>query len=76
MTDPPHHPRSDGDDTGGLRRWIKVVGIAIAVAILLVVVLMLIGGEHGPSRHFQSGDLRATDHSPPAAMHAMPGSQA
>ncbi|MFC5828821.1 hypothetical protein [Nonomuraea insulae] len=31
-------------------RWVKVAGIITAVAVLLFVILMLMGG-HGPGRH-------------------------
>lgn len=32
-------------------RWVKVFGIIALVAVLLFVVLMLAGGEHGPRLH-------------------------
>jgi hypothetical protein len=33
-------------------RWVKVSGIvAIVLAVAVVVVLLLSGGEHGPGRH-------------------------
>ena len=41
----------------GTPRWVKVFGIIVIVVVLLVVGLMfLVGGEHGPGRHTQSGD--------------------
>jgi hypothetical protein len=41
-----------GDATTGAPRWVKVFGIAVVVVILLMVSVMLIsGGDHGPGRH-------------------------
>ena len=41
----------------GTPRWVKVFGIIVIVVVLLAVGLMfLVGGEHGPGRHTQSGD--------------------
>ena len=47
MADPPPYP--------GTPRWVKVFGIIVIVAVLLVVAMMFIGGEHGPGRHTPSG---------------------
>lgn len=69
MTD--RYPRPDPNDgrAGAVRRWLKLIVIALAVVVLLVVVLRLIGGGgHGPSRHIESDDLRAT------ALYLIPGS--
>lgn len=45
--EPPEHP--------GTPRWVKVFAIVAAVLALLVVVLMLVGGgQHGPGRHLSS----------------------
>lgn len=60
MTDPTHHPDNDERDmryerepTTRFPRWVKVAGIVLAVLALLVVIAMLVGGgEHGPARHF------------------------
>ena len=39
----------------GTPRWVKVSGIATLVIILLVVLIMaILGGEHGPMRHIPS----------------------
>jgi hypothetical protein len=38
----------------GTPRWVKVFGGILIAVVLLVVLLKLIGGEHGPGRHFQS----------------------
>ena len=41
----------------GTPRWVKVFGIIAIFVVLLVVAMMLIGGgEHGPARHTPSGD--------------------
>lgn len=37
-------------------RWVKVSAIVAAVlALLAVAVLLISGGEHGPSRHMSAG---------------------
>ena len=61
MTDPHRHPDTsddsgtqyDGDSGTGIPRWVKVVGIVVAVLAVLVVIVLLVGGGggHGPSRH-------------------------
>ncbi len=59
MTDPPRSPNSDDTGMGydresktGIPRWVTVAGIILAVVGLLVVVVLLVsGGEHGPGRH-------------------------
>jgi hypothetical protein len=41
----------------GTPRWVKVFGIIVIVVILLIAAVMfVIGGEHGPGRHAQSGN--------------------
>jgi hypothetical protein len=60
MADGPVEPEP-GDNTGGgldrepsagTPRWVKVFGlIALVVVVLFVVVLLVDGAEHGPSRH-------------------------
>jgi hypothetical protein len=41
----------DPGTTPGTPRWVKVVGIIAVVLLLLLGIIILIGGEHGPSRH-------------------------
>lgn len=63
--------KSDPDLPPGTPRWVKVLGLIALVLLLLFVIVMLIGGEHGPSRHRQpssSGEnypvsMVALDHS-------------
>ncbi len=50
----------------GTPRWVKVFGIIVIVVVLLAVVGMLIGGEHGPGRHTPSGD--AGGQAPPSSV--------
>jgi hypothetical protein len=36
----------------GMPRWVKVSGvIAIVLALLVVIIVLVSGGEHGPRRH-------------------------
>jgi hypothetical protein len=73
MADPPPSPRTD-DDTGvrpdresttGTPRWVKVFGI-IALLLVLLFVIALLTGNHGPGRHAASGD--AGGHAPPSSV--------
>ena len=41
----------------GTPRWVKVSGIIALVLVLLVVVVMLISGGHGPARHIPASSL-------------------
>jgi hypothetical protein len=61
MDNPPGSPNSEPP---GAPRWVKVFGIIAIVVVLLVVILALAGGQHGPSRHMLGGD-NAHDHTPP-----------
>jgi hypothetical protein len=45
MVDPSPSPRSSTP------RWVKVFGIIALLVALLVVVMLLLGGNHGPGRH-------------------------
>ena len=49
MADPPHT-----SDDAGTPRWVKVFAVVGAVVIVLIVV-MLVAGGHGPGRHTGSG---------------------
>jgi hypothetical protein len=48
--------------TTGTPRWVKVVGIIAVVLLLVLGIIMLIGGEHGPGRHAPP----ANEQTPPA----------
>jgi preprotein translocase subunit SecG len=48
-------------------RWVKVFGIVSAVILLVVLVLLLTGSNHGPGRHLDGGSERA-----PATEHSVP----
>ena len=66
VTSPPPYP--------GTPRWVKVFGIIVIVAVLLAVAGMIIGGEHGPGRHGQSGSAGGQAPSSSALeAHALPG---
>jgi hypothetical protein len=61
MTEPLRNPDgrdgpsvADLDPTGGTPRWVKVFGLIALVLVVLFVVLLLTGG-HGPSRHSVDG---------------------
>jgi hypothetical protein len=45
--------RSEGDDSPpGVPRWVQVMAILLAVVLgLAVLVILLVGGDHGPGRH-------------------------
>ena len=47
---------ADGEgSTAGPPRWVKVFGIIALVLVVLVVVMLLVGGNHGPGRHVGHG---------------------
>src|SRR4029453_10274825 len=46
--------------TAGVPRWVKVFVItALGLALLMVVVMLLSGGQHGPGRHLSSAGFDA-----------------
>jgi hypothetical protein len=53
--------------TRGTPRWVKGFGIITLVLVLLVGVILLAGGEHGPGRHMPSAS--ATEVLTPAVNH-------
>jgi hypothetical protein len=72
--DPDTGVRPTADRPPSTPRWVKVFGIIVGVVVLLVVAVMFIGGgEHGPGRHTPSGDAGGQvppssvmeDHAPP-----------
>lgn len=51
----------DDGATAGMPRWVKVLLISAAgLALLVAVVLLISGGDHGPGRHMQSGDTHGS----------------
>lgn len=58
--DPDTDPTSVGPDRGstpGMPRWAKVFLIAALVFALLLIVLLLTGGGHGPGSHMSAGSI-------------------
>ena len=42
----------ESDQEAGTPRWVKIFGVLILVAVLLVVTFLIVGGgAHGPARH-------------------------
>lgn len=57
-----------GDPPAGLPRWVKIAAmVALLLALVVAVVMLVGGGEHGPSRHMSSG-LPGVDPAPTAVM--------
>ncbi len=62
MTDPTSRSHTDHDDaarpgrgsSAGLAGWQKLVGI-IGLVVVLVLAILLTGGDHGPGRHASGG---------------------
>lgn len=47
----------DRSDPEPMPRWVKAFGIVVAILVVLVIAMLLIvGGEHGPGRHAASGE--------------------
>lgn len=45
-------PRREPDRDEGVPRWIRtLLVLAVTAVALLVVAMLLLGGEHGPGRH-------------------------
>jgi hypothetical protein len=41
--------------SSGLPRWVKVFGLITIAVLVLLVVLLIAGSDHGPGRHSPSG---------------------
>ncbi len=50
----------DGESIPTTPRWVKVFGTVALVVVLMVVVLLFIGGRHGPPRHTTSHENVST----------------
>lgn len=45
--------KRDDEQTGGIGRWLTLGLIALGVVTLIIMIVMMISGdEHGPARHF------------------------
>jgi hypothetical protein len=56
MTDPPRHPGTEGNGGPGPEespgsRWRIVLGVTIAIALLMLIVLLHLTGTIGPGAH-------------------------
>jgi hypothetical protein len=58
MTDPPRHPGTVGNggpgpegSPGGASGWRVVLGVTIAIALLVLIVLLHLTGTIGPGAH-------------------------
>jgi len=51
------HEASRNEARPGVPRWVKVVGLVVALVVTLVLLAQLtgVGGVHGPGRHLSSG---------------------
>jgi hypothetical protein len=48
---------ADGSQIAGTPRWVKVSGVIALAVLLLLLVLLLTGPNHGPGRHQSSRGL-------------------
>lgn len=51
----------------GAPRWVKVFGVIAVIVLVLFVILLLTGGDHGPGRHSDggAGPTPGVEHRPP-----------
>ncbi len=51
------HEASGAGSRPGAPRWVKVIGLVVAVLVALVLLVQWTGiaGDHGPGRHLSSG---------------------
>jgi hypothetical protein len=73
MADRPAIPPTDDGDAGrgsrpGTPRWVKVFAVIAAIVILVFVILLVTGNDHGPGRHSGSDDVKG--HVRPADAHS------
>ena len=60
MEDPPLERDGDAEpqreSDAGMPRWVKLFGlVALILALALVVMFLVVGGDHGPGRHAVGG---------------------
>jgi hypothetical protein len=74
MTEPRSHDldgqgpvQGRGESPPGAPRWVKVTAVVVLALALLVVVALLVGGEHGPARHSSLGEPITSEQLPAAA---------
>ena len=39
----------------GVPRWVKALGVVLALFVLLLAIRLTVGGEHSPGRHLGAG---------------------
>ena len=65
MSTAPDTDQPSGDDYTGMPKWVKWTLLAVLALVLVLVVLRLVvGGDHGPGRHM-SAPFPATSTAPP-----------
>lgn len=60
MTDPADKPETatGNSEAPGLPRWVKWSAVVVlALAVVLVVIMLLVGGNHGPGLHTGAVDV-------------------
>ena len=62
MADVSREPDAGGeaDEPAGAPRWVKVFGVIAVVLLVLLAIMLLSGGNHGPGRHLGSSGLGTT----------------
>lgn len=74
MTRSPLDPDEVRAALPGIPRWIKVSGlVVVALIVLLIAVMLLAGGDHGPGRHMSTGPNGELSATTPAALASMGG---
>lgn len=67
--------RYERESGAGIPRWVKLtVVVALLVGLVILVVVLVDGGEHGPGRHGAAG--RAATPTPHALSHPDPATEA
>ena len=51
------HERVEHQSTYRTPRWVKIFGIIALALVLLIGVMLLSGGEHGPGRHMPPTEI-------------------